>query len=291
MSEKEPMDQVQQAPDAGFGSTTAGALLKTAREAQGLHIGALAVMLKVPVHKLEALEAGRHEVLSDLVFTRALAASVCRVLKIDPSPVMTALPRSDHTSVKTGQVGLNTPFKTGGSVLGHQLRNRFTKPMSLAVALLLAGILVVFLLPEGEMAEGQSIQSTEVPAAAVLPVAPAAEPAAVPASDSPAMILPAAQADVTRVQEAVGVAAAIANGAPAVLLLQSRGASWVEITDAQGLVQLRKFMEPGEEARLQGPLPLLVVLGRADVVDVHVRGERLDVNAMTKANVARFEVK
>ena len=88
------MDQPQQTADAVLSTASAGALLKTAREAQGLHIDALAVTLKVPVLKLEALEADRHEVLSDLVFTRALAASVCRVLKVDPAPIMAALPHS-----------------------------------------------------------------------------------------------------------------------------------------------------------------------------------------------------
>jgi hypothetical protein len=34
---------------------TAGALLREAREAQGLHVAALAVAMKVPVKKLEAL--------------------------------------------------------------------------------------------------------------------------------------------------------------------------------------------------------------------------------------------
>jgi cytoskeleton protein RodZ len=56
-------------------------------------------------------------------------------------------------------------------------------------------------------------------------------------------------------------------------------------------VQLRKIMEPGEVVQLDGALPLSVVLGRADEVDVSVRGQRLDVMSMSKANVARFEVK
>lgn len=290
MSEETPMDQVQQAPDTAFSATTAGGLLKTAREAQGLHLDALAVMLKVPVRKIEALEADRHEELNDLVFTRALAASVCRVLKIDPAPVMAALPQPAQPTVKIDESGLNTPFKTSGFVFGNQLRNRLTKPMSLAVALLLAGILVIFLLPESERVDAPPVQVLEVPAATVLPAVPATEPAAVAASGAPAMVLPTAPADATLVQEAVGTPTAAA-GAGAMLLLQSRGASWVEVTDAQGGVQLRKILEPGEEVRLQGPLPLSVVLGRADAVDVLVRGQRLDVNAMTKTNVARFEVK
>ena len=47
---------------------TAGALLRQAREAAGLHVAALAVALKVPVRKLEALEDNRWDVLPDLVF-------------------------------------------------------------------------------------------------------------------------------------------------------------------------------------------------------------------------------
>ncbi|WP_457306933.1 helix-turn-helix domain-containing protein, partial [Polaromonas sp. P5_E6] len=38
---------------------TAGTLLREAREAAGIHIAALAVSLKVPVKKLEALELDR----------------------------------------------------------------------------------------------------------------------------------------------------------------------------------------------------------------------------------------
>ena len=66
---------------------SAGTLLRQAREAAGMHIGALSVSLKVPVKKLEALEADRLDLLPDAVFARALAASVCRTLKADPGPI------------------------------------------------------------------------------------------------------------------------------------------------------------------------------------------------------------
>ena len=62
---------------------TAGGLLREARQAAGLHIAALAVALKVPVSKLEALEADDYAKLTDTVFVRALASSVCRALKAD----------------------------------------------------------------------------------------------------------------------------------------------------------------------------------------------------------------
>jgi cytoskeleton protein RodZ len=68
------------------GGRTAGTLLREARMEAGLHIAALAVALKVPVAKLEALEADNFAVLPDTVFVRALASSVCRTLKIDSAP-------------------------------------------------------------------------------------------------------------------------------------------------------------------------------------------------------------
>ncbi|UUZ68449.1 helix-turn-helix domain-containing protein [Polaromonas sp. P2-4] len=68
--------------DAGFNSSlgmtqqqpSAGTLLRDAREAAGLHIATLAVSLKVPVKKLEALEQDRFDLLPDLVFARWLPA-------------------------------------------------------------------------------------------------------------------------------------------------------------------------------------------------------------------------
>jgi cytoskeleton protein RodZ len=291
MSENFPMDQAQQAADAVVKPVTAGVLLKTAREAQGLPISALAVTLKVPVFKLEALEADRHEVLTDSVFTRALAASVCRVLKIDPAPVLAALPHSEMPRFKTDDAGLNTPFKTGGLVFGLHIKSRLITPLGLAVALLLLGILLVFMLPARELADTAPSSAAQVTDPEVLRPAPAVEPTAPPASAPLAGDLPVSLAVADVVQPSPALPLVTPDGAAAVLVLESRGASWVEITDAQGVLQLRKILAAGEQVRSQGPLPLSVVLGRADDVAVTVRGQRLDVGAMTKDNVARFEVK
>jgi cytoskeleton protein RodZ len=76
-----------------------------------------------------------------------------------------------------------------------------------------------------------------------------------------------------------------------ILLLTSSGASWVEVTDAKGVVQLRKTMSQGEVQGVSGALPMAVVLGRAGVIAVRIRDVPFDVGAVTKDNVARFEVK
>ncbi len=285
------MDPTQQAADALVKPVTAGALLKGAREAQGIHIAALAVTLKVPVRKLEALESDRHDILVDSVFTRALAASVCRVLKIDPTAVLAALPHTEIPRFRTDDSGLNTPFKTGGAMSGQQLKTRLASLMSLVVVLLLLGALLVFAWPETELADLAPTSAPDRNETQMLPITPAGEPASAPASAPDTAVLPVSPAPASVAPASAPASGVNLSEAADILVLESRGASWVQITDALGRLQLRKHLAPGEQVRSQGPLPLSVVLGRANQVAVSVRGQQLDMNGVTKANVARFKVK
>lgn len=294
MSENVLTDQALS--EAGLMSrrVSAGAMLKAARESQGLHIGALAVMMKVPVRKLEALEADRFEELLDMVFTRALAASVSRVLKIDPIQVLAALPKFEATSMKTDQESLNTPLQTNRFEWIQQLKNRLASPLGLGVALMVLAVLVILNWPDQQAAGDASAIPAPVPQTGAHPVPTPALPASNPATagtvlDDVPLVIP--QALSSPASATVPEASAPAVSAAGILVLQSRQQSWVEVTDAGGVLQLRKTLAAGEAVQLSGALPLSVVLGRADVVDVMVRGERLDVTAMTQNNVARFEVK
>lgn len=73
-----------------------GALIKAAREKAGIHLAILSVNLKVSVKQLEALEADQFELLSEPVFARALAAKVCRMVKLDPTPVLALMPAATN---------------------------------------------------------------------------------------------------------------------------------------------------------------------------------------------------
>jgi cytoskeleton protein RodZ len=77
-------------------SPSPGALIKAAREKEGLHLAILSVNLKVSVKQLEALEADQFDKLSEPVFARALAAKVCRVIKLDPAPVLSLMPEATN---------------------------------------------------------------------------------------------------------------------------------------------------------------------------------------------------
>jgi cytoskeleton protein RodZ len=100
------------------GGPSAGSLLRQAREAAGLHVAALAVALKVPVRKLEALEDDRYEALPDTVFIRALASSVCRTLKVDPQPILDRLPQGHAPRLVPERQAINAPFRAPGDSVG-----------------------------------------------------------------------------------------------------------------------------------------------------------------------------
>ena len=76
-----------------------------------------------------------------------------------------------------------------------------------------------------------------------------------------------------------------------ILTFKAKGESWVEVTDAKGVTQIRKLLAAGEVAYASGNLPLAVVIGRVDMTQVEVRGQAFSLDAISKDNVARFEVK
>lgn len=284
----------------GAGSATAGALIKKAREEAGLHIGALAVSLKVPVNKLEALESGNLEALSEAVFVRALASSVCRALKIDHAPILSHLPPA--VTARLHQKGeLNEPFRGDGRGMSFSSPERLLKPSILAVVALLIGAGVLMLWPNlgpimpNTVSVKESITETTPPAIVVngldvsspvesVPVASAAAPA------TPAMSVPVEQLASPSPAPA-GSSTVSVSGSGDMVSFKASATSWVEVTDAKGVVVLRKTLNAGEAAQAGGAAPLRVIVGRADVTEVTVRGQRLELKPLSKDNVARFEVK
>ena len=300
---------------------TAGALLRDAREAAGLHIAALAVALKVPVAKLEALEADNYSALPDMVFVRALASSVCRTLKIDPQAVLALLPQGEGPRLSAGDVGLNAPVKGFASrSSAAPFKGAGSRSFVWAVGLLLIGAALMMFLPRGldadlsallkqpetttkiPMPTGNVAQEISVAVGAeqrVPSAAPAPAPAAaagvgveLPAGES---IKPAGIAShpiVLPSVEASAPSSAPAADAPSgVLAFKARSESWIQVRDAAGALVLQRNLAPNELVSVSGVLPLAVVIGRADATEVFVRGKPYDIGPVSRENVARFEVK
>jgi cytoskeleton protein RodZ len=106
MSETLPRDE-SQALEQAIATTallTAGQRLRAARLQAGVDLHVLSVKLKVPVQKLEALEADQHPNDQSPVFARSLAASVCRQLGVDPLPILALLPSAANYIEPHGSV-------------------------------------------------------------------------------------------------------------------------------------------------------------------------------------------
>jgi cytoskeleton protein RodZ len=295
----------------------AGVLLRQAREAAGLHIAALAVSLKVPVKKLEALENDRIDLLPDAVFARALAASVCRTLKIDATAILAGLPQAAQPKLNDATSGINAKFRTSPESTNKTIWEYLsTLPVIaiLALALVLGTLAMVFF-PHSDSssisAGAENLSSTPsevVSSIAKTPGNPSqienriaeakAEQATTPTLGVTAVNLDnkpdpigslSAQAQPS--QPAQAEQAPKGEVGSGMLTLKARGASWVEVMDAGDVVQLRKTMTSGENVIVSGAPPLRVVLGRANLIDVLVRAKSFDVSSFSKDNVARFEVK
>lgn len=285
---------------------TAGSLLRSAREAAGLHVAALAVAMKVPVKKLEALESDRLDLLPDAVFVRALASSVCRNLKIDSAPVLARLPQHGVPRLGNADRSINTPFHRSGDGRVWILPSSFKQPALILTLLLVLAALALWALPEWQAQSNQQTGSSTddmVQAQATTPIEPFVVPAAdtaggnataVPAAAPPALAEVASDTVIAPLP--VVAALVVADGTQKVtgasmLTLTARGSSWVEVTDAKGQVLVRRNLAAGESVGPVGQLPLSVVVGRADMTEVLVRGRPLNLAGLTRDNVARFEVK
>ena len=212
----------------------AGAMLRQAREAAGLNVATLAVAMKVPVRKLEALEVENFGELGDRVYVRAFAASMCRALKLDPTPILDKLPKTLPPRLDVQERGINSPFQSHSAISVKAAARFLTRPAVLLVLLLLAGAVVLLFLPEINSspieAETAKPKFIPIPTAATAPAAPtattaptvAAVPKAAPAPTSPVSPIAPATATNNVAQVPKPASSALATGrAPAPVLASS----------------------------------------------------------------------
>jgi cytoskeleton protein RodZ len=303
---------------------TAGALLRAAREKQGLHIAALAASIKVPPRKLEALEAGRYDELSGAIFTRALAQSVCRALRIDAAPVLALLPQAMATDLDNVTGSLNAPFRDRVSRDDGGLAVVAQRWLIGGSVVLLAAAAFTWFLPTlrtwwtAPLGGTQVSESTapapaaavpaSMPASAVLAAAPGASAPSAAPPDATAAAVPApvastaAGAAPTAAAPSASTAVEVTHLAPplqpsstpppaGVLQLSTSDSSWIEVRDGQGRLLLSRIVQRGEAVGVDGLMPLRLTIGNAPATQVLLRGQPVDLAASTRDNVARIELR
>jgi len=75
------------------------------------------------------------------------------------------------------------------------------------------------------------------------------------------------------------------------LSIRAVNESWIEVLNGSGVQVVQRVLKPGETLDFSAAPPYSVVVGRADAVQVTVRGQPFDVMPFARNSVARFEVK
>lgn len=289
--------------------TAAGQMLKKARQDAGLHIAALAVSLRVPVKRIEALENGQMDLLPDMVFVRALTASICQALKIDPTPILEKLPKAVSPRLNGDDIGINTPIGLSGSVKESVLLGLFTSPWFLGIVFLCAGAASIYLWPKASVLSAPEVVNSpkvlpEVGVSQAKEVQVVTESNTVPNLTASSSLAPTSIVSNAAIIAAPSVAEAAKIAAPTVaettpitptasdklVTFKATGQTWVEVKNASGATVFKKLLNDGESAGTSGATPLTVIVGRADVTQVVVRGKPVNLTPISKSNVARFEV-
>jgi len=305
---------------------SAGDMLRQLREAAGEDIGTLARALKVPIHKLKALESDDHDIFPDVVIMRGIAASICRHFKANPAPVLACLPDFAPTRLMTNDLSESFNDDRQPRFDSHSKSKGFKLgPVGIAVGLLLLAAAAVAFLPLWEdpwgdsylgqrqtafqqpaTAEQSSAVSTVVEPLATAPrwssqqveITESTQPV-VPSPNRATEQQPALPQETTPVPTATAAPTPDAPVAPetnetahtAVLLLRANAASWIQIRNVAGESLVQRLLPAGESIIAPGEPPWSVVVGNATETEVIVRGVPMDVSKIAREGVARFEVK
>jgi len=270
------------------GEFSSGKLLRQARQASGLKLTELASSLKVSVEKLEALESDDFSVFPDVVFMRALAASVCRSLGVDSISVLALMPNSAQARLPLDQESVNTN-------LSYKSKNKSFLFFVIGSVFLLISILFfiskkiddhyyslnssidyfkgIFFSIDGGSFELNSLDysggknlSNE---------------------DQKTILIENDRKEKSEVNNKIfDSKEKYSDG----IFFRARNSSWIEVKNKEGVIVLQRTLMAGESIEVSDKFPLFVIVGRADMTDVFVRGLPFDLISLSRNNVARFEV-
>ena len=310
---------------AGAGASV-GDILRGARESRAETLGDVAYALKLTSRQVEAMEAGRFELLPGPAFVRGFVRNYARYLGIDPSGLMASLNQDLASSVvELAPVSNADGVMPNGAESRSMLVPAVVLASGLALALLAGWYFDWFQAPpengtvagtagpdavvEGQplIVEPELIASEPEPGDALAPSWVEGTPTPTPTPPSAGEIAPDAAAGTAQVPVSDEVTSAepeppplpaeAAVAAPVVpdtadpLVFRFRGKSWVEVRDAEGRILFSGVNAPGSTRTVQGSPPFALVVGNARDVSVEYRGQPVELSSHVRASVARLTVK
>src|SRR5438552_10028696 len=299
-------------------ASTAGAQLRAAREAAGWSQEAVAQQLKLAPRQVRAIEEDDYARLPGRTFVRGFVRNYARLVRLDPSAVIAALPRGDGTAPldRRALTAVSRPMvELPVASVGRNSWTRWLIPVALLAIVAAAGVyefMRTSAATRRPAVENDSVAPSPPPESASPsttalpnPLAKAKTESAAPMekSDSAATVTPpvaaatsaapANTATATAESTAPTAASPTPNAAApsATLLLTFKEKSWVEVKDGNGAAIFVQTGTAGTTQTLSGTPPLDVSIGNAAGVMLTYRGQPIDIAPYTRANVARLLLK
>jgi cytoskeleton protein RodZ len=274
-----------------------GSRLRRGREALQLDLATAAAMLHLSEAKLAALENDRFDQLPGPVYVQGYLRNYARLLGESVEEVLEAYRAWDPTFDQAPKLeGKHRSTDRTGIYKAVRFATRL-------IALTLIVLSVLWLnnngylqqvkrMLSGEFADARTAISLGTPgiesspqtnnSAATLPVQPD-----VPTERPTGTQQTSGAHQPIAVPEVVAPQPAAAPTTDAVVM-DLREASWVEVKDATGKVQINDLLSAGSRKVLEGTPPFQVLLGNAAGVQITIGGRPFDLQPHTHANVARF---
>ena len=289
------MNEANEAPPP----RSAGSLLATEREKQGLSRADVAQRLCMSASQVEALEAGDFARLASGPFLKGFVRNYARLLGMDAEAVVSLvlrdLPAAPQPALSVPNQDIRfEPF-------GRQWSPVAMRASIVAMLVLVAGIGSLYwwlhVYPAKPMPVAKpaaTLAPAELPGIAPPVAGSSAEssPSSSPATDSaPAAPFPpaggAAAAQPLPVPVSAPAPAAASNGLSR-LRLVTRERTWVEVIDRSGARVASRHVEPGVAAEFFAQAPLRVAIGNAPGTRLTFNDREVDLAPHTRAAVARL---
>lgn len=273
-----PVREEASAAPKGF-----GAVLRAAREAEGISVGDMAVQCRLAVTQIRALEEERLENLPEPVYVRAFIRGYAHALKIDPAPLVDDyMMRCGRrgAAVEVGQLPNRSPSRE--AVFHEPPKNRTLKAVLFVVlaALVGGGIWAVYTdqfaslhtSSEAQKVESGANEAKETKTPAAEPAERAAAPSDAAPESQPAQ--PSAAAPVLhKVEFRLGA-----------------GASWVQVIAPNGRNVVASEMRPQSVQAYEIPKGSRFTIGNAGVVSLTIDGEVYPLDGVVRNGIARFTI-
>ena len=287
------VDSIQETGASGY-----GARLTAQRERAGLSVTDVAATLRLHPNQVRAIEQEDLGRLPALAYVRGFIRSYARVLRLDPTPLLSDLNAKLAPTPDSVVDGMATDIAAAHAAGRERMFPRWA--IGTALIILIALAVIGWQTTLQPAAEPPQVVVVPASASPVPAPAPMSAPVSLPDTTAPAVTSepgPASAAVIEPVPtpadtaEPTVASSRMASGAPPTVLLRFDGSSWAEVTDRNGKILLSQLNSAGAEHALDGELPLTVVIGDANFASVEVRGAAFNLQPFTRNNVARFTIK